>query len=119
MPAAGVDATEAHMAQSKLSFEDYDGFVEKFKPKRTTDDCMTPPEIYEVVASYVEERFGVERSRFVRPFWPGGDCEAFDYPDGCVFVEFDYQSDRHCAKTLRMAALTLTVFDYQSDRHCA
>lgn len=25
------------------TFNDYDGFVEKFKPKKTTDDCYTPP----------------------------------------------------------------------------
>lgn len=24
-------------------FYDYEGFVDKFKPKRTTDDCYTPP----------------------------------------------------------------------------
>lgn len=30
-------------------FNDYEGFVEKFKPKKTTDDCYTPPEIYEAV----------------------------------------------------------------------
>lgn len=29
--------------------ESYDEFVEKFKPKKTTDDCYTPPEIYEVI----------------------------------------------------------------------
>lgn len=23
--------------------KDYDEFVEKFKPKKTTDDCYTPP----------------------------------------------------------------------------
>lgn len=28
---------------SKEKFEDYEGFVEKFKPKLTTDDCFTPP----------------------------------------------------------------------------
>ena len=22
---------------------DYEGFVDKFRPKRTTDDCYTPP----------------------------------------------------------------------------
>ncbi len=26
----------------KEKFNDYDGFVEKFKPKKTTDDCYTP-----------------------------------------------------------------------------
>lgn len=75
------------MSQTKLSFEDYDGFVEKFKPKKTTDDCFTPPEIMEVVNGYVAERWGLDPSTFVRPFWPGGDFEAFDYPEGCVVVD--------------------------------
>ena len=68
-------------------FEDYDGFVEKFKPKKTTDDCYTPDEIYEVVAEWVAEKYGVRRSDMVRPFWPGGDYESFDYPDGCCVVD--------------------------------
>ncbi len=74
-------------SQSKLKFEDYDGFVEKFKPKKTTDDCYTPPEIYDAVADYVTERFGVRRADMVRPFYPGGDFESFDYPDGCCVVD--------------------------------
>ena len=74
-------------SQSKLKFEDYDGFVEKFKPKKTTDDCYTPPEIYDVVADYVTERFGIDRADMVRPFYPGGDFESFDYPDGCCVVD--------------------------------
>lgn len=24
--------------------DDYESFVEKFKPKKTTDDCYTPPQ---------------------------------------------------------------------------
>lgn len=28
---------------------DYAGFVEKFKPKKTTDDCITPDAVYEAV----------------------------------------------------------------------
>ena len=74
-------------SQQKALFEDYDGFVEKFKPKRTTDDCYTPPEIYEVVADWVAERYGVERADMVRPFWPGGDFEAYEYPEGCCVVD--------------------------------
>ena len=27
----------------------YEEFVEKFKPKKTTDDCCTPPTIYDIV----------------------------------------------------------------------
>ena len=75
------------MSQSRQSFLDYDGFVEKFKPKRTTDDCYTPPEVMEVVDAYVERRWGLDRSRFVRPFFPGGDYEHADYQEGCVVVD--------------------------------
>ena len=75
------------MSKSRESFTDYDGFVEKFKPKKTTDDCYTPPEVYAVVLDYVRERWGVEESDVVRPFWPGGDYEAFEYPEGCVVVD--------------------------------
>ena len=67
--------------------EDYDGFVEKFKPKRTTDDCYTPPEVYDVVADYVSGRWGVGRADMVRPFFPGGDFERYEYPPGCVVVD--------------------------------
>ena len=41
----------------------------------------------EVVNSYVERRWGIDRSQFVRPFWPGGDYEHTDYPDGSVVVD--------------------------------
>ena len=71
----------------QASFYDYEGFVEKFEPKKTTDDCYTPPEVMEAVESYVEERWGLDRASFVRPFWPGGDYEDFDYPEGCVVVD--------------------------------
>ena len=62
-------------------FEDYDGFVEKFKTKKTTDDCMTPPEIYDVVRDYACKRYGVDATKIVRPFWPGGDYEHVDIED--------------------------------------
>ena len=34
--------------RQKGLFDDYDGFVEKFKPKKTTDDCYTPPAVYDL-----------------------------------------------------------------------
>jgi len=71
----------------QMKLEDYDGFVEKFKPKKTTDDCMTPPTIYEIVKDYVCQRWNVDPEKIVRPFWPGGDYEAFDYPDDAVVVD--------------------------------
>ena len=75
------------MSQSRESFEDYEGFVDKFRPKLTTDDCYTPPEVYDVVAGWVASEYGLDRSGFVRPFWPGGDYEGFEYPEGCAVVD--------------------------------
>ena len=67
--------------------DEYAEFVEKFKPKKTTDDCYTPPGIYEVILDYVVERYGIDRNSVVRPFWPGGDFEQYDYPKGCTVVD--------------------------------
>ena len=67
--------------------EEYAGFVDKFKPKKTTDDCYTPANIYDAVAGWVAEEYGADRSRFVRPFYPGGDYKAEKYPEGCVVVD--------------------------------
>lgn len=52
--------------------ESYDEFVEKIKPKKTTDDCYTPPEIYEVIKGWVCEKYKTDPSKILRPFWPGG-----------------------------------------------
>ena len=68
-------------------FEDnaqYDAFVEKFKPKKTTDDCYTPPNVYDAVADWVAREYRVDRALFVRPFRPGGDYEAEDYTQAIV-----------------------------------
>lgn len=60
--------------------EDYDGFVEKFKPKKTTDDCYTPPAVYEAVLSWVREEIGIPNNlEIARPFYPGGNYETVDY----------------------------------------
>ena len=66
---------------------EYEAFVDKFKLKKTTDDCYTPENIYAVVADYVELRFLRDRKLFVRPFFPGGDYKSFDYPPGCTVVD--------------------------------
>ena len=73
-------------SQNKSLFEDYDGFVEKFKPKKTTDDCYTPPIVYDAVARWVSDQYGVDRANFMRPFYPGGDFEKEDY-SGKIVVD--------------------------------
>ena len=64
----------------------YDEFVEKFKPKLTTDDCYTPPVVYEAVANWTANEYGLDKSAFVRPFYSGGDYENFDY-SGKIVVD--------------------------------
>lgn len=67
--------------------EEYNQFLEKFEPKKTTDDCYTPDNIYDAVADWVVKEYGVDRSTFVRPFYPGGDYENEKYLEGCVVVD--------------------------------
>ena len=67
--------------------EKYQQFVDKFKPKKTTDDCYTPPEIYDALAQWVSNEYGIDRARFMRPFYPGGDYQAEEYQDGCAVVD--------------------------------
>ena len=69
------------------SDERHEAFLDKFRTHVTTDDCLTPPEIYDVVADYVAARYAIARERFVRPFWPGRDYTREDYPEGCVVVD--------------------------------
>ena len=67
--------------------DEYDEFVEKFKPKKTTDDCYTPPEIYDVVKDWACGKYGIDPSKIVRPFYPGGDYQAIDYSGGKVVLD--------------------------------
>lgn len=71
--------------QTKLT--DYDGFVEKFKPKLTTDDCYTPPQIYEIIKSWAVEKYGLQGRTILRPFKPDGDYESEEYPKNCVVID--------------------------------
>ena len=67
--------------------ESYEEFVEKFKPKKTTDDCYTPPEVYKVIKDWVCRRYGIDPEKIIRPFWPGADYQAMEYQEGCVVVD--------------------------------
>lgn len=73
--------------REKGLFDDYEGFVQKFEAKKTTDDCYTPPEVYNEVLAWVREQCDVEGCRIVRPFYPGGDYEMEDYQPGDVVVD--------------------------------
>ena len=69
------------------STEEYEQFVDKFKPKLTTDDVYTPDNVYEAVRSWAVEHYQLEGAPIVRPFYPGGDYKSADYPAGCVVID--------------------------------
>lgn len=67
--------------------ETYDMFVSKFEAKKTTDDCYTPENIYNAVRDWVCNKYSVDKDKIVRPFYPGGDYQNFNYPADCVVVD--------------------------------
>ena len=50
----------------------YDEFIKKFEEKRTTDDCFTPPEVYNAIKDWVCKRYNINPYSISRPFYPGG-----------------------------------------------
>ena len=66
----------------------YEEFVEKFKPKKTTDDCYTPPSVYAVIRDWACKEYGIDPAKIVRPFYPGGDYENYEYPEGAVVLDY-------------------------------
>lgn len=65
----------------------YQTFINKFTPKLTTDDCMTPPRIYDTVKDWAVEHYHIHDRPIVRPFYPGGDYEHYTYPANCVVLD--------------------------------
>ena len=66
---------------------EYDAFVKKFEPKKTTDDCYTPHKVYEAVAEWVAREYKKDRAAFVRPFYPGGNYEEYAYKESDIVVD--------------------------------
>lgn len=73
--------------KEKKLFDDYDAFVGKFEAKKTTDDCYTPTEVYNCILNYVAEKYNIKGAKIVRPFYPGGDYENCEYPEGCIVID--------------------------------
>lgn len=73
--------------ESMAYWESYEDFTEKFKHKMTTDDCYTPEPVYEAVKRWAVQEYGIDESRIVRPFYPGGDYEHYEYQKGCVVLD--------------------------------
>lgn len=80
---------EERMAAGELDEDDpeYQEFLKKFEAKKTTDDCYTPPVVYEAVLRYVVETYQVNPKDVVRPFVPNGDYQREKYKRGAVVVD--------------------------------
>lgn len=85
----GVDEVDEPTGSTLLNtFGGYDNFVEKFKDKHTTDDCYTPPAVYDAVLGFCKDMGWVtDTTEVIRPFYPGEDFTKRDYPEGCVVVD--------------------------------
>ena len=67
--------------------EDYQAFLEKFEAKKTTDDCYTPENIYNVAKRWSLKKYKLGNPPVVRPFYPGGNYKKENYPKGCVVID--------------------------------
>ena len=69
--------------------KEYEDFVDKFKPKKTTDECYTPDEVYDVVKEWaVNEYEEIDRNtEIVRPFYLDGDYQKFEYKENTVVID--------------------------------
>ena len=66
---------------------EYAAFVEKFKPKKTTDECYTPDNVYAAAHDWAVKEYGLEGARIIRPFYPGGDYKKEDYSGDCAVID--------------------------------
>lgn len=119
---------QARMESGELSEDDeeYQKFLQKFEAKKTTDDCYTPPLVYEAVADYVAGEYGLNKDNFVRPFVPGGDYQAEKYKKTDIVVDnppfsilseiLDYYNE-HGIKYFLFAP-HLTIFSGSSHSSC-
>lgn len=80
-PGVGGDAVEPEETG------EYRQFVDKFKHKLTTDDCYTPENVYRCVRDWAVRHYALDWAEILRPFYPGGDYQNAEYPDGCVVID--------------------------------
>ena len=71
---------------------------------KASDECYTPPLIYEAVKDWACQEYNIAPETIVRPFFPDGDYEHYNYPKNCTVLDchvlwrWGYYSD--CAGTL-------------------
>ena len=84
-----AEACAAALEDNPLAEDDseYQAFLEKFAPKKTTDDCYTPQNVYEVTKTWAVEKYGLSGLQVLRPFYPGGDYKTVTYDSDSVVID--------------------------------
>ena len=83
---SGIEAEHFWDEEAEDS-EEYQEFLDKFTPAKTSDDCYTPANIYEAVKTWAIKRYGLESAEVIRPFYPGGDYQKTAYHQGSVVID--------------------------------
>ena len=67
----------------------YEAFIDKFKPRHTTDECYTPEYIYTALLGWLQDEGHITPATpIIRPFYPDGDYTRLDqYAPGAVVVD--------------------------------
>ena len=109
--------------------DEYNEFLDKFEQPKTTDDCYTPGKVYDAVADWVASEYGVDRAKFVRPFYPGGDYQNEKYKKDEIVVDnppfsilseiIKFYTEKGVRYFLFAPALTLFSSSSSSSSSCA
>lgn len=67
-----------------MDAEEYKAWLEKFDNKYTTDECFTPPNIYNAVVDYCKSHYKINNLEIIRPFYPNGDYKKENYENKIV-----------------------------------
>lgn len=82
------EVTELQRTDATVGDYKQNMFVQKFCPKKTTDDCYTPPAVYDAVKKWVNEKLlDLTGLLILRPFRPGGDYLHENYPADSVVID--------------------------------
>lgn len=72
-----------------MNSQEYFDWLSKFEAKKTTDDCYTPPAVYDVVVDYVHNHvINLDSLEIVRPFYPNGDyTDLSQYSENSIVID--------------------------------
>ena len=77
------------LRQDELDSQAYFEWLSKFEAKKTTDDCYTPPAVYDAVLEYVNDHvLNLDGLKVIRPFYPKGDyTDLSQYDENSIVID--------------------------------